>query len=202
MDCICRKQKKLVGQECNHPREVCMIFSRRPNVFDESETIRALTKEEALGVLRQAEDAGLVHTIGNTQRDVFYICNCCACSCAILRGVAEYGLLSAVAPSAFRASVDEDLCTGCELCLDRCQFRALSVTDGVCTVDEQHCFGCGLCIGECPDEALSLAPRPPEEVKAPPQSMPDWMVERAEARDIDLAKLEALMGRVLDRRAG
>jgi hypothetical protein len=30
MDCICRKQKGLIGEGCDHPMDVCMIFSRRP----------------------------------------------------------------------------------------------------------------------------------------------------------------------------
>jgi ferredoxin len=201
MDCICRKQKKLIGQGCEHPLDVCMIFSRRPGTFDESEVIRALTKEEALGVLHRAEEAGLVHTVGNTQQGVFYVCNCCTCSCAILRGVAEYGLTSAVAPSAFRSSVDEDLCTGCELCLDRCQFGALSVVDSVCQVDERRCFGCGLCITACGDDALSLAPRAADQVKPPPESMPDWMRERAEVREIDLGELEEVIGKLISRKS-
>lgn len=201
MDCICRKQKKLIGQGCEHPLDVCMIFSRRPGTFDESEVIRALTKEEALGVLHRAEEAGLVHTVGNTQQGVFYVCNCCTCSCAILRGVAEYGLTSAVAPSAFRSSVDEDLCTGCELCLDRCQFGALSVVDSVCQVDERRCFGCGLCITACGDDALSLAPRAADQVKPPPESMPDWMMERAAVRQIDLGELEEVIGKLISRKS-
>jgi ferredoxin len=122
---------------------------------------------EALAVLRQAEEAGLVHTVGNTQREVYYICNCCTCSCAILRGVAEYGLLSAIAPSGFQARVDERLCTGCELCVERCQFGALSITDGVCKVDERRCFGCGVCVEACPYDVIKLVG--PWELKSRPQ---------------------------------
>jgi electron transport complex protein RnfB len=197
MDCICRKQKKLIGEGCDHPLDVCMIFSRRPGAFDGSEVVRALTKEEALGVMRRAAEAGLVHTVGNTQRGVFYVCNCCTCCCAILRGVAEYGIAGAVAPSEFQAEVDEELCTGCGLCLDRCQFNALSVVDGRCHVDERRCLGCGLCVMACKDEALRLVPRPADRVTPPPQSMPDWMMERAEVRDIDLKQLEDVIGRVI-----
>lgn len=197
MDCICRKQRKLLGQPCKHPVDVCMIFSPRVGVFDESKFIRAVTKEEAIGVLRRAEEAGLVHTVSNTQRDVYYVCNCCTCSCAILRGVAEFGFMSAVAPSAFQVNVDESRCTGCELCLDSCQFRALSVVNDVCQVDEQRCFGCGLCISACPDGALSLKRKPAKHVIPPPQSMPEWMTERAAARGIELAELENVIGKAL-----
>jgi Na+-translocating ferredoxin:NAD+ oxidoreductase RNF subunit RnfB len=196
MDCICRKQRKLIGEGCDHPMDVCMIFSRRPGTFDESRTIKAITKEEALEVLKRSEEAGLVHTVGNTQRGVYYVCNCCSCSCAILRGVSEYGLLSATAPSSFLASVDEDRCTGCELCLERCQFNAISVEDDICHVDQRRCFGCGLCIMACPDEAISLISRPAAQMPAPPESMPDWIRERAELREIDPKQLEDVIGKL------
>ncbi|UCC60896.1 MAG: 4Fe-4S binding protein [Dehalococcoidia bacterium] len=196
MDCICRKQRKLIGEGCDHPMDVCMIFSRRPGTFDESRTIKAITKEEALEVLKRSEEAGLVHTVGNTQRGVYYVCNCCSCSCAILRGISEYGLLSATAPSSFMASVDEDLCTGCELCLERCQFNAIYVDDNLCHVDQRRCFGCGLCITTCPDEAISLISRPAAQMPVPPESMPDWMRDRAGLREIDPKQLEDVIGKL------
>ena len=196
MDCICRVQKRLIGKGCEHPVDVCLIFSRRQGTFDDSETIRALTKDEALDVLRRAEAAGLVHTVENTQEGVFYVCNCCVCSCAILQGVARYGLLGAVAPSSLRSSVDESSCTGCELCIDRCPFGALSVVDGLCRVDALRCFGCGLCVSACPDEALTMVRRPEGEVATPPRAMSHWMIARAGSRGIDREKLEHIIGRV------
>jgi electron transport complex protein RnfB len=202
MDCICRKQKRLIGQGCDHPIDVCLIFSRRPGTFDDSESIRALTKEEALDVLRRAEDAGLVHTVENTQEGVFYLCNCCTCSCAILQGVARYGMLGAVAPSSLRSCVDESRCTGCELCIDRCPFGALSVADGLCQVDGLRCFGCGLCVSACPDEALTMVRRPEGEMATPPRAMSQWMMARAGSRGMDREKLEHIIGRVQERGAG
>jgi len=196
MDCICRKQKKLIGKGCEHPIDVCMIFSRRPGTFDESTAIRALTKEEALGVLRRAAEAGLVHTVGNQQRGVYYVCNCCSCSCALLRGVTEYGIMSATAPSSYVARVDDDECAGCELCIERCQFGALSVVDDICRVDEQRCYGCGQCVLACGDEAIRLVPRPADKMPRPPESMPDWIRERAGSREIDLKLLEDVIGKL------
>ncbi|MBE0481643.1 MAG: 4Fe-4S binding protein [Dehalococcoidia bacterium] len=198
LDCICRKQNQMLGQACSHPIDVCMIFSKRPNMFDDSSYIKALTREEALGVLRRAAEAGLVHTVRNAQKGTFYLCNCCTCGCSILRGVTEYGFLSAVAPSRFRVQVEEDACTGCELCVDRCQFHALSVSDGLCHVDERLCFGCGVCTMSCMDSALSLKPRPEQEVSQPPLSEYDWMMERAEARGLEQARLERVIGRYLE----
>jgi hypothetical protein len=61
-DCICRVQQRLVGQGCDHPVENCLIFAPIEGAFDHSQTTRAISKEEALRILREAEDAGLVHS--------------------------------------------------------------------------------------------------------------------------------------------
>ena len=196
LDCICRVQKRLLGQPCEHPVNICLMFSKKPNAYEKAKHIKSLTKEEALDVLRRAEEAGLVHTTGNYRGEIEYICNCCACACAILRGAAEFGILSILAPSAFKVSVDDKLCVGCDLCLERCQFKALSIVDGMCKVDERRCFGCGICISACGDGALSLTPRSADQVKLPPESLGEWMMERAVARGIDLEKLEDIMGKI------
>ncbi len=64
-DCICRVQQRLLGQGCNHPVEVCMLFAPVEGAFQGSEIDRPITKEEALGILRKAEEAGLVHSVYN-----------------------------------------------------------------------------------------------------------------------------------------
>ena len=112
-DCICRVQKRLIGEPCDHPVENCLVFAPVEGVFDHSQVGRAITKEEALQILRETEEAGLVHTTGNYRDEHNYICNCCTCSCGILRGVSEFGILSAVGHSDFRAVTDADVCAGC-----------------------------------------------------------------------------------------
>ncbi|MEE8593453.1 MAG: 4Fe-4S binding protein, partial [Candidatus Bipolaricaulota bacterium] len=164
-DCICRVQKKLIGQACSHPIENCLMFAPVENAFEGSEDIRPLSKEEALNVLREAEKAGLVHSSANYRRGNTYICNCCTCSCGIMRGIAEFGIQTAVAHSAFRATVETEKCVGCETCLDRCQFGALSLSDGTAHIDPNRCAGCGLCVTTCSVEALQLERRPEDEVQ-------------------------------------
>ena len=61
-----------------------------------------------------------------------------------------------VAPSRFAAFVDVDLCSGCETCIDRCFFEALSMQDDFAAVDPERCLGCGVCTVVCPTEALRL----------------------------------------------
>jgi ferredoxin len=184
LPCICRVQRRLIGQGCSHTEENCIVFHSRPGAFDRTEAIRTLTKEEALEILADADREGLVHSTGNAQKGLTYICNCCTCSCGILRGMAEYGYLNAVGRSDFYAAVDETLCTGCSTCVDRCQFKALEVQegDGICKVDRQRCYGCGLCVSTCPTEALYLEQKPAAEIETPPLSESKWREERARAR--------------------
>ena len=173
-DCICRVQKNLIGDPCDHPVENCLVFAPIEGAFDKSEVDRAISKEEALEILHQAEDAGLVHTTGNYRDHNSYICNCCTCSCGILRSVAEFNNSSAVASSDFLVVVDEDLCIACGDCLDRCQFSALDIDSGVLQVDSANCVGCGLCVPVCPEEALVLIRRLEGEVPLPPDNIKVW----------------------------
>jgi electron transport complex protein RnfB len=185
-DCICRVQKRLIGQACDHPVENCLIFAPIEDAFEGSEDIRPLSKQEALDVLREAEDAGLVHSSGNYRRGNTYICNCCTCGCGVMRGIAEFGIQAAVARSAFRAVVETDSCVGCGTCLARCQFGALSLSDGTAHIDADRCAGCGLCVTTCSAEALRLERRPEDEVQKPPATLVHWMKDRAEARGISM----------------
>ena len=188
MDCICRVQKALIGDPCEHPVDVCMVFNQRPGVFDEVPQIRALTKEGAFATLQRAADAGLVHSVSNSQDGHTYICNCCTCSCGVLRGMADLGIANVVARSAFVNVVDPDMCAGCESCIDYCQFNALSLepADPYIQINETRCVGCGVCVPVCPDGALTLVRRPEEDVLPVPATHDAWLQERADARGIDL----------------
>ena len=188
-DCICRVQQKLVGKGCDQPIENCLLFAPAEGAFAHHEATRALTKEEALQILHEAEKAGLVHSTGNFQDRHFYICNCCTCSCGVLRSVAEFGVPTAVARSDFRAAVDTELCAGCDDCVARCQFGALAVPEDVCAVDHARCVGCGLCASVCPTDALQLERRPQGEVPLPPSNRKEWLVRRAQAREISLDEI-------------
>ena len=195
VDCICRMQKALIGDPCEHPLDVCMIMHDRPGVFDQAPGIKALTKDEALTTLKRAADAGLVHSVSNSigsdSHFHTYICNCCTCSCGILRGMAEMGIANVVARSAFVNAVDPDVCVGCETCISYCQFNALSLEpqDPYVQISEVRCVGCGVCVPVCPDGALSLVRRPENEILPIPATHEDWLADRAVARGIDLTEI-------------
>ncbi|HEX2980817.1 MAG TPA: 4Fe-4S dicluster domain-containing protein [Anaerolineaceae bacterium] len=179
VDCICRTQKTLIGEPCGHPLDVCMTLSDRPNAFSGDTDVRVLTRDEAHQVLRRAAEAGLVHTVSNNQRDMWYLCNCCTCGCTILRGMAEMGIANVVARSAFINQVDVERCSACENCVSACSFHAIEV-DQTAMINETRCIGCGVCVPVCPSGALSLVRREGE--KEPPASEADWRAERSQAR--------------------
>ena len=142
-------------------------------------------------ILRETEEVGLVHTAGNYRDGHFYICNCCTCCCGILRGVAEFGIPTAVAHSDFHAVVDADLCIGCEDCVERCQFGALAVPEDLANVevDYARCVGCGVCATVCTTDALHLERRPEGETPPLAAEKDEWMVWRAEERGISLSDI-------------
>ncbi len=187
-ECICKKQQNLLGNHCDYPETVCIVLGKKEDALDEDELTIKLTREEALEKLREAEDAGLVHCTMNIQSGHFYICNCCTCCCQVLRGVSEAGQPYAYVKSDYIISVDEDLCSGCETCVERCQFDALSVPDDIVTIDSNRCIGCGVCAVTCPEEALSLIDRPGER-RDPPEKIMDWMTEKAMSRGVDPSEL-------------
>jgi len=185
-DCVCRVQKRLIGQACDHPVENCLLFAPVENAFADSEDARPIGKAEALAILRAAGEAGLVHSSGNYRRGNTYICNCCTCSCGVMRSIAEFGIRHAVARSPFRTVVEAGACVACGTCLARCQFEALSLPDGAAVVDPTRCVGCGLCVTACTVAALRLERVAPDEAPPPPATIRHWLRDRADARGISL----------------
>jgi Na+-translocating ferredoxin:NAD+ oxidoreductase subunit B len=171
LDCVCRTQKALIGEPCSHPMDVCMMVSTQPDAFTNHPTVRAQSREESLATLQRAADAGLVHSVSNNQRDLWYICNCCTCSCGILRGMADMGIANVVAKSSFINTVDADLCIACGECASACPFHALEVDD-VAHVLDIKCTGCGVCVPVCPQSALVLVRR--TDAVEPPLTEHDW----------------------------
>ncbi|MHA1925925.1 MAG: ATP-binding protein [Candidatus Thorarchaeota archaeon] len=189
-ECICKKQQNLLGNPCKHGVSKCIqLHPRKKNVFDETDLTDSITKDEALAILRDAEEAGLVHCSMNTQNDHLYICNCCSCCCLPLRGLSKWEQPHAFVRSNFQAAIESDLCTGCKLCLDRCPFDALSISEDVRLVNTDRCIGCGVCTISCPENALQLVGRDPDESDTPPESLMDWGILKAFSRGMDPSDL-------------
>jgi Fe-S-cluster-containing hydrogenase component 2 len=149
-NCSCR----VIDGACDKPLEVCMQVDRAAEYGIERGTGRAISKKEALEIMKMCEEEGLVHVADNRQVVGHVICNCCKDCClnwAVMKGPKKW-----VAPSRFEAVVDADLCTGCETCLERCIFDAITINEDLASVSGEKCLGCGVCTVSCPMEAIKL----------------------------------------------
>jgi Na+-translocating ferredoxin:NAD+ oxidoreductase subunit B len=168
--CMCRQ----AARNCDDPLDVCMLFGLEPYggnvpgqaVLDPAQMVdgppraRPVSVDEAAEILKQAANAGLVHTTMNSRENYWFICNCCSHACHGLRGTTQLDIPHAVAPSSYWAAVDEDLCNGCEACVDRCQVDAIEMNENmVAEIDYERCLGCGVCTLICAPEALRLEKR-------------------------------------------
>ena len=63
--CVCRLQQRAAGRGCAHEVGNCVVFGPTEDEFEGSDIDRPVTKEEALGILRESAKAGLVLTAGN-----------------------------------------------------------------------------------------------------------------------------------------
>jgi ferredoxin len=77
----------------------------------------------------------------------------------------ELGYRGAYARSRFVVKYDEESCTGCGLCEERCQLHSITMEERA-AVDIDKCMGCGNCVLVCPSGALSLVEaRPVESIR-------------------------------------
>ncbi len=170
--CYCRHEKELLEKSCGRAKDVCLQFGPFAKYVVERDFGRRITKEEAYKVLDRAEEEGLVHLSDNSQKRINFVCNCCGCCCGILGGITKMNKPKAVATSHFVLRIDEDTCSACEACVDRCHFGALTVND-VAELDAEKCLGCGLCNIVCPTESLSMIRR--DELHEPKRNFRDLM---------------------------
>jgi len=144
-------------KKCDAPVEVCLQINRGADYTIERGSGREVSKEEAIKLLDQAEEAGLVHVTMNKAGVGHFICNCCGCCCQSFTLLISDGL-PLCDPSRWRPQVDADLCSACGECEDRCWFDAILVgDDDYAVVDDEKCLGCGQCAYVCPEEAIALA---------------------------------------------
>ncbi len=172
MQCICRKERGLLGKPCAKPQETCLGFGDFGRFFIDNHLARAISTDEALRTLDLAEEAGLVLNPSNTQK-LEWICCCCTCCCPTLKFVKMMPRPVDFVRSYYHAAIDADLCIGCGECLERCRMAAIKEVADSAKMIEGRCIGCGLCVSACPVEAISLKPKPGME--APPASLSETL---------------------------
>jgi Fe-S-cluster-containing hydrogenase component 2 len=157
-NCYCRSAKQVVGDPCDHPLETCFYFDELAQMKLQTDYAREINYDEAMEILYECETQGLVHNVSNCEGEIQTLCNCCECSCAVLKAWTR-GQRNTTSPSRFLVQLNTGRCILEKDCLDACPVAALAIVDEKLVIDEGECLGCGLCISACPEGALSLALR-------------------------------------------
>ena len=181
LDCICRKEKHILGKGCNKPLESCLSFGMAGERNKRLNRGRAIGRAEVLDILNRAEKAGLVLQTGNARRAV-YICTCCGCCCGVLRSIKNDIRPASRVSSPFRVKLDSNKCSGCGTCLDRCQMDALRLDNGKALLNPDRCIGCGLCVSTCSTGSLTLQRKPRKEQSYVPVNLTETYIRLGQAR--------------------
>jgi electron transport complex protein RnfB len=188
--CVCRVQQHQLDSECDKPTEVCITFGSHADYNVENGWGRYIDQDEALAILDTSEKAGLVAQPGSTINPGG-ICNCCGDCCGLLRALKLIPNPADHVLNNYTAIVNQDECTSCEACLDRCQIDAITMDDqDLASINPARCIGCGLCITTCPAEALHLQAKPESEQQIPFANSMKAAMETATRRGITLDQLK------------
>jgi ferredoxin len=141
---------------------------------------REITKEEAVGYLKQNENDGLVFRVGNSQ-EMDFVCSCCSCCCGGIIGLKRIPNPADFTSSNYRAVIDQESCSGCGSCVERCPMEAIALQDDIANLQEKRCIGCGNCTIDCPENAISLVVK--ENPEVPPRTASVLFSKITEARE-------------------
>lgn len=162
-ECICRKEARMLGKGCHKLLEACVSFGPSADFYIENGMGREISKDEARTILLKAEQDGLIHCSTNSAGGKAFICNCCGCCCKSLANVTKYGNMQAVVKSNYYATKDEQTCTDCGTCVERCQVNAIRNDNDHTIIDKELCIGCGLCASTCPTGSITMVRKAPHE---------------------------------------
>jgi ferredoxin len=167
LKCICREAQHMQGKKCEVTSriETCLGMGDSAAVFIKRGKGREISAEEAIAVLEQNENDGLVLQPANEQNPEF-VCSCCGCCCGMLNFQKKLPRPVDFWSSNFYAEVDDGACSQCGICATRCQVKAMTMNgpDGTAQVNTDRCIGCGLCVSFCPSESIRLVKKQRETV--------------------------------------
>lgn len=179
--CICRQEQKIKGQSCDKPEETCMQFGKLAEYYLRRGSARAIDRQEALAILKQANQFGLVLQPSNSKEAAF-LCCCCGCCCAVLRNIKRHPQPASLVSTPFVVTMRPESCTACGLCIHRCQMEALRLEADQVSVDAERCIGCGLCVSTCPTHSLVLMRKPDSEQATIPRDFRKTLIELGRKR--------------------
>ncbi|MEE8471358.1 MAG: 4Fe-4S dicluster domain-containing protein [Dehalococcoidia bacterium] len=159
VDCPCRREVAA----CDRPVNVCLDFDRSAEYDIASGRGRQLTCDEALEIMSHAARSGLMSNVPNTAA-VSLMCNCCSDCCVEFNTLERCGISVSdhYAKSRYEARIDQEVCSGCQDCIDNCNFDAITLVKVPgskklkAQVDPELCYGCGCCFVVCEPRAISM----------------------------------------------
>jgi Pyruvate/2-oxoacid:ferredoxin oxidoreductase delta subunit len=160
-ECGCKHIAKLNNEPCQSgaPSKCCIWFGKMADYLVERNLADRYDKAQIYSLLKECEDAGLVHFTSNMNlSENIVMCNCCKCCCLYLkkqRFVRDFGV-QMTANTNFVVRLDHESCVACGECVDYCQLEALEISNDTLTINDSYCLGCGACAAQCPTESLSL----------------------------------------------
>ncbi len=133
--CSCRYGRAKLGEGCGDSYEDwCIGVGDMADYCRETGKGHDITYEEAMEILKNAEDNGFVHQITNIDGEdkIFAICNCNVNICNALRTSQLFNTPN-LSRSAYTAKVDPKNCVACGKCVEYCPAGAVRLGQKLCT---------------------------------------------------------------------
>lgn len=133
--CSCRKQQRIRGEGSGDVEgDWCIGVGDFADYMLETGKARKITREEALEILRLAEERGYVHQVTNIdgEEKIFGICNCAVGVCNALRTSQLFNTPN-MSASAYVAESDPEKCVACGKCVETCPAGAVRLGQKLCT---------------------------------------------------------------------
>ena len=133
--CSCRYGRKKLDEGCaDDYRDWCLGVGDMAEYLVETNRGHYVTYDEAIEILKRAEDNGFVHQITNVdgENKIFAICNCNVKICNALRTSQLFNTPN-MSRSAYMAKVDPKNCVACGRCVEYCPAGAVKLGQKLCT---------------------------------------------------------------------
>ncbi|MCD8098380.1 MAG: FAD-dependent oxidoreductase [Lachnospiraceae bacterium] len=135
--CSCRASRAVMGEGCaDDEMSWCIGVGDFADYSMETNKSHRISYDEAIEILKKAEDNGFVHQITNIdgENKIFGICNCNVNVCNALRTSQLFNTPN-LSHSAYTAEVDREKCVACGKCVEKCPAGAVKLGQKLCDKD-------------------------------------------------------------------